>query len=138
MQIVRGTVRVIRYLWAAPCSVLGLMLAVVAFLTGASVRRYRGTLEVTGGRFGSWISRLPSPLRFYAVTLGHVIVGVSHDLLIAHREHERVHVRQYERWGILFIPLYGIASLLQYFYGRDPYHGNRFEREACSRNAKLK
>jgi len=138
MQIAQGTVRVIRYLWAAPCSLMGLLLAFVAFLCGASVRKFSGTLEVAGGRFGFWISRLPFSWRFYAITLGHVIIGESHAMLLAHREHERVHVRQYERWGILFIPLYCISSLLQYCHGRDSYHENRFEREACSRNAKLK
>ena len=58
--------------------------------------------------------------------------GADPASLIAHRRHERIHVRQYERWGVLFIPLYCASSLLQFFRGRDPYLENRFEREACS------
>ena len=46
------------------------------------------------------------------------------------RSHERVHVRQYERWGPLFIPLYLSASAWALASGRDPYRDNRFEREA--------
>jgi hypothetical protein len=41
-----------------------------------------------------------------------------------------VHVRQYERWGVLFFPLYAASSLWQLARGRDPYRDNRFEREA--------
>jgi hypothetical protein len=41
-----------------------------------------------------------------------------------------VHVRQYERWGMLFFPLYLFSSLLQIVRGCDPYLDNSFEREA--------
>ena len=132
MQIVCFAVRVMRYLWAGPCTLLGLLLALVALPFGATVRLDEGTLEVAGGRFGTWISRLPRFFQFYAITLGHVILGIDHTSLLAHRAHEHVHVRQYERWGVLFIPLYCASSLLQFFCGHDPYLGNRFEREACS------
>jgi len=131
MPIVRFTVKVIRYLWAGPCTLLGLLIALVALLFGATVRSGDGTLEVAGGRLGQWISHLPGYFQFYAITLGHVIVGGDHASLSAHRAHERIHVRQYERWGILFVPLYCASSLLQFFRGHDPYLENRFEREAC-------
>ncbi len=138
MQIAQGAFRVIRFLWASPCSLLGLIFALVALLGGASIRRYGGTLEVAGGRLGSWINALPSSMRLYAITLGHIIIGPSHDLLRCHRRHEHVHVEQYDRWGILLIPLYFASSLSQYCHGRDPYNENRFEREACTRNASMK
>lgn len=138
MQIAQGAFRVIRYLWAAPCSLLGLIFALFALLGGASIRRYEGTLEVAGGRFGSWINSLPASMRLYAITFGHIIIGPSHDLLRCHRRHEHVHIRQYERWGFLFIPLYFVSSLAQYFHDRDPYNENRFEREACARNSSMK
>jgi hypothetical protein len=41
-------------------------------------------------------------------------------------------VRQYERWGVLFFPLYLGSSLWQLLRGRSPYYANRFEREAFS------
>ena len=125
-------VRAFRYLWALPWSLAGLMVALVAVLFGAAARIGNGTLEVSGGRLGEWASRLPFSFQICAITLGHVILGLDPALLSACRTHERVHVRQYERWGILFIPLYCGSSILQLLRGRDPYLENRFEREAHS------
>jgi len=132
MQIVNWIVRVFRYTWASPYSFVGLLLLFVAFPFGATVRIVDGTLEVAGGRLGAWMSRLPRSFQFSAITFGHVILGRNHALLDSLRSHEQVHVRQYERWGILFIPLYLGSSLLQFYRGRNPYFENRFEREAYS------
>ena len=41
-----------------------------------------------------------------------------------------MHVRQYERWGPLMLPLYLLASGLAWCRGFDPYLDNPFEREA--------
>jgi hypothetical protein len=120
----------LQYAWAAPCSLVGLLLTLVALLSGATARVDGGTLEVAGGRFGPRITRLPRGLRFSAITFGHVILGVSHASLAIHRAHEHVHVRQYERWGVLFFPLYCGSSLAQLLRGRNPYLDNHFEREA--------
>ncbi len=65
-----------------------------------------------------------------AITFGHVVLGTSRAMLDATRAHERVHVRQYERWGPLFIPLYLAASLLAAVCGGHAYYDNLFEREA--------
>jgi hypothetical protein len=65
-----------------------------------------------------------------AITLGHVVVGVSPDALAATRAHERAHVRQFERWGVLLLVLYPLAGLLAWVRGGHPYRDNRFEREA--------
>jgi hypothetical protein len=64
------------------------------------------------------------------MTLGHVILGRDTAALAATREHERVHVRQYERWGPLFIPAYLGCSLYLWLRRRDPYYDNPFEVEA--------
>jgi hypothetical protein len=89
-----------------------------------------GALEFGGGRLGRFMSRLPSPFCFSAITLGHVILGTDHATLAAVRAHEQVHVRQYERWGPLFGPAYLLSSGVQLVLGRRPYLDNRFEREA--------
>lgn len=136
MKIFFSAIRMLRYLWASPYSFVGLLLSLVAVLYGATMRIRGGTLEVAGGPISEWISRLPRPLRFFGITLGHVILGPSHLQLGSHRAHERVHVRQYERWGVLFIPLYLASSLVQVLRGRDPYLENRFEREAELRASK--
>ena len=64
------------------------------------------------------------------MTLGHVVLGRDSRLLELTRPHERVHVRQVERWGPLFIPAYLFASVLVYFKGGRAYEDNPFEREA--------
>jgi hypothetical protein len=69
-------------------------------------------------------------LAFSAITLGHVILGADHATLASVRSHEQVHVRQYERWGVLFFPLYLGSSALAWMRGGDPYRDNAFEQEA--------
>lgn len=85
---------------------------------------------MAGGRLTAILARLPRWLRFGAITFGHVIVAVDQAQLDRSRAHEQVHVRQYERWGILFFPLYLGSSLSALLRGQQPYRDNRFEREA--------
>jgi len=122
--------RLLRYLWAAPYTVLGLALGAVGVLLGATLRRHQGVFEIYGGLVGRGLSRLPPVLGFSAMTLGHVILAVDRSSLDALRMHEHVHVRQYEQWGLLFVPLYLLSSLLQLMRGRNPYRENHFERQA--------
>lgn len=65
-----------------------------------------------------------------AITLGHVILAQSDVDLVRTRAHERVHVRQYERWGPIFPVLYLAASMIAFLEGGDAYFDNRFERQA--------
>jgi hypothetical protein len=123
-------VRLLRYLWAAPYTVLGLLLGALAVLFGATARRHHGVVEIAGGALGQALARLPEPLRFSAMTLGHVILAVDRSALAQLRLHEHVHVRQYEHWGPLFLPAYLGSSLLQLLRGRNPYRENHFERQA--------
>ena len=120
----------LRYLWAAPYTALGLVLGAVAMLFGAGVRRHLGVMEFFGGALGRAIAALPPTLGFSAMTLGHVILAVDGSALVHLRLHEHVHVRQYERWGPLFVPAYLLSSLMQLLRGRNPYLDNHFERQA--------
>lgn len=122
-----------RYLWVSPASLVGLAVGLVALASGARARVVDGALEVAGGNLRSLILRLPEGLRFGAITLGHVIVGIDHGVLAHARSHEQVHVRQYEKWGLFLFPLYLGSSLLQLARGRDPYRDNCFEVEAFAK-----
>lgn len=122
--------RFLRYLWAAPASLLGLLLGAVLLVAGGNARRIEGTLEISGGAIGRRVAAGPPAMNFAAITFGHVILGQDDSMLGACRAHERVHVRQYERWGVLFFPLYVASSLWQLARGRDWYRDNRFEVEA--------
>jgi hypothetical protein len=114
--------KAIRYAWALPATCLGATLGLAALARGARMRVVEGALEVAGG--------MPRRFGFGAITFGHVILGQSEQCLAACRAHEHVHVRQYERWGVLFFALYLGSSLVQWLRGRDPYLDNRFEKEA--------
>ena len=127
--------KLLRYLWVAPASLVGLPLAAVALLCGGRARWIEGALEVGGGGLDRLVGRLPEGARFGAITLGHVIVGIDESILERARAHEQAHVRQYERWGLFFFPLYLGSSLLQLARGRHPYHDNCFEIEACAKAA---
>ena len=122
--------RLIGYAWASPATAIGLLfMTVAAACGGAKLRRVDGVLEISGGRLLGAVRRIPR-FGFVAITFGHVVMGVDDVCLAEARAHEHVHVRQYERWGILFFPLYAASSLVQIARGRDPYRDNAFEREA--------
>lgn len=116
----------VRYGWAAPATAVGLLLTGFASALGATVRSKHGVVEVGGGRLARVVGRGP----FVAITFGHVVLGLSHDVLARMRAHEHAHVRQYEHWGVFFFPLYVGSSLAQLARGRDPYRHNAFERQA--------
>jgi hypothetical protein len=109
-----------RRLWALPWTLLGLLLS--AFWPR---RRMHGPVRICEG--ATWPRRLG--WRYRAITFGHVILVVG-DLDEETLAHELVHVRQYERWGPFFIPVYLVASALAAGSGDHPYRDNRFEVEA--------
>ena len=110
----------LRIAWASPASLAGLLL-------GLSFRRrrvHRGVLLCEGA---AWPRRLG--WRYRAITFGHVVLCVDdadEELL----DHELVHARQYERWGILLWPAYALASVSARIRGGSAYWDNHFEREA--------
>lgn len=119
--------RFLIFLWVLPTTLIGVMLGVFLVLFGAKVRLVYGVLEVHGG----WLAQQAAQRGgFAAMALGHVILGCSDDVLEQLRRHEHVHVRQAERWGALFAPVYLFSSLWQWLRGRHPYYDNPFEREA--------
>lgn len=120
--------------WASPCSLVGLSFAVVVLLCGGRARRRGGTLEVSMRRTMAR-GRLLRSMPFRAITLGHVIVATTPQELDRLRAHERVHVRQYERWGVAFFFAYAASSLWQLLRGRRAYWDNHFEIEARARSA---
>lgn len=123
--------RVLLYLWVLPVSLSGMMFAFVARGSGGTLQWVGGVLESSGG-WPAWMLRRGFPFSgaVQAITLGHVVVGVSQDALNTTRAHERAHVRQFERWGVLFLLLYPLAGLLAWMRGGNPYRDNLFEREA--------
>lgn len=123
------------YLWTLPTTAVGLLAFALASMVGGV--RYQvvgGVLEIYGGLI-TWFLTFCTPLKCgaSAMTLGHVVLGRDGQLLDLTRDHERVHVRQCERWGPLFIPAYLLASAFVALRGGRAYEDNPFEREAFGR-----
>lgn len=130
-SIMQTILKILAVFWAAPTSLVGLVL-LVPFGRGARVRCVQGALEVWGPGIESMFQRF-SPNGAQAMALGHLVLGTKDEVLAAVRRHERVHVRQAECCGPLFLPLYLGASLWLYLLGKDWYRNNPFEVQAYSR-----
>lgn len=118
-------------LWALPATVLGLLVALIARASGGRTSPVDGVLEVAGGLPARLLNQgFPFSGPVVAITLGHVVIGISEQALSQTRLHERAHVRQFERWGGLMLFLYPIASVCAAIRGLDPYRDNPFERSA--------
>ncbi|MCA8982979.1 MAG: hypothetical protein KDA76_04400 [Planctomycetaceae bacterium] len=125
-------VPLVLWIWVGPWNVLGLLLGCGSLLTGGRGNRRGRTLEFHGG-LADWLLRC-TPVDAIAITLGHVILGRTAAALEITRSHELVHVKQYERWGPLFVPVYFLLSAVVWFQGKDAYRDNPFEREAFSQS----
>ncbi len=112
--------RAARVIWAAPASLVGMLLS--PFFRARRVTR--GVVLCEGA---AWPRKLG--WRFRAIAFGHVVLSVDEldDKTLAH---ELVHVRQYERWGLLLWPAYLAASLWAKLRGGGAYWDNHFERQA--------
>jgi hypothetical protein len=129
--------RAVTYAWAFPNTAVGLLAMTLGALCSERVggrtnqRVVDGVLEVHGGLV-TWLLTNCTLLEggASAMTLGHVVLGRDELLLDLTRDHERVHVRQCERWGPLFLPAYLIASAYIFLRGGRAYRDNPFEREA--------
>ena len=121
--------RILRYTWAAPCTAVGLCLAAPALVFGGGLRVVEGVIEVAISARGK-AGIIPALLPFNAITFGHVVIAITGAELDRLRAHEQEHVRQYERWGVLFFFAYPAASLWELLRGRRPYVDNWFEIEA--------
>lgn len=127
----------IGYLWAGPNTLFALL---AALLTGSlRMSCVDGIIEVDAPRAArllAWVLRLLSrltgaePIVPACFVLGHVIFSADREAMEYWRPHERVHVRQNEVWGVLWLPVYLAASAIASLRGKDPYYDNFFEAEA--------
>lgn len=119
------------YLWASPATLLGMLIIPIVLLQRGKITLVDGVIEIHGGLATHLLNK-----GFYithsaaAITLGHVVWGCDQQDLDRSRTHERIHIRQYERWGPVFIPAYLLSSLIAWYRGKNPYYDNIFEVEA--------
>lgn len=117
-------------IWPAPITLVGAALAVVVRIGGGRYEHHGIAWEASGGIAPRLLWLMNPWASIEAITLGHIIL--ARDALTASRlrTHEQVHVRQYERWGLLFPLAYVAASAIAVLKGGDAYRDNVFEREA--------
>lgn len=113
------------YLWASPYTILGIA---TGLLLGGHFAWVDGVIEIHSRRIARGLDSLWVPAM--AMTLGHCVLGQTQAALDLTRTHERIHVRQYERWGIAFVPAYLAYFVVLSLRGRDGYRDNPFEIEA--------
>jgi hypothetical protein len=105
-----------RFAWASPNTLLGLALGTLGLPFGARIARGDGAILFLDHPVMSWIPPC-------GITFGHCILyrrGIGPDDPVRRYDkkgwqrigdHEGAHVRQYERWGPLFLPVYLVSAL---------------------------
>lgn len=119
-----------RVIWALPNTLLGVSLGVTSLAFGGKWQLVDGCIEFYGGLVGWLLRRGPLGGGVVAMTLGHSILGQTQSGLDVTRDHEHVHVQQYERWGPFFLPAYLGCSCYLWLRRQDAYRDNPFEIEA--------
>ncbi len=122
--------RLLARAWAAPCTLVGALLALPLLALGGRLRRVDGVVEIAAAPRPGRRQRAARRLPYCAVTFGHLVIGIDADDLHRLRAHEHAHVRQYERWGPLFLLAYPAAGVLSWLRGGHPYRDNPFEVDA--------
>jgi hypothetical protein len=107
-----------------------MFLGLIGLCTGGRARVRGPVVEFYGGGVKWLLHRLPHGQFTLAFTLGHTVLGQTDAALDISRDHELVHVRQFERWGPFMGPVYLGASAVLWVLGRRAYWDNPFEREA--------
>jgi hypothetical protein len=122
--------RLLAILWASPYTLIGLTIGAIGLCTGGRVRRCGRVVEFYGGGVKWLLQQFFCGEGAMAMTLGHTVLGQTDAALDISRDHELVHVGQFERWGPLMGPAYLGCSLALWLMRRRPYHDNPFERQA--------
>lgn len=119
-----------RYFWPLPYTLLGLLVFLAPIRGSRSLLIHRGTIGVIGPAVERLLVRAPVLGGASAMTFGHAILARDRETFFSTWNHERVHVDQYQRWGLFFIPMYLGLGLWLKLTKRDPYWDNPFEIQA--------
>ena len=126
--MVRIVLKTLGILWASPNSCCGILVGFLGLISGGKARFRDGCFEFYGGLVTLLLKR--TPVGAIAMTLGHTILGQSSEDLDAARDHEHVHVKQYEKWGPFFLPTYFLFWFVLWIRKKEAYRNNPFEKEA--------
>ncbi len=106
-------------------------------LVGIAVRSLFGRTNFIDKGFGHYEASPGSPfdramrrMNKAAITLGDQVLYVAGAMTQDRVYHELEHVSQARKWGPLFFPAYGVASLWALIRHGSLYRENTFERKA--------
>ena len=91
--------RLLAILWALPYTLLGMFLGMIGLCTGGRARIRGRVIEFYGGGVKWLLQQFFFGEGAMAFTLGHTVLGQTDAALDISRQHELVHVRQFERLG---------------------------------------
>lgn len=123
-------VRLLGVLWALPVSAPAFVCVVLLYPSGTRWARVRYGSTTALVAWGGWLRPILAHLPLGAMagmTLGQVVLLNQRWAIRPIGAHEFEHVRQYLRWGGLFVLANGVESLWQWGCGRHYYWDNRFE-----------
>lgn len=132
-HVLSNILKTLYVIWTLPNTCLGLLVGLIGMLFGGKCQFRRGCIEFHSGPVRWLLQKMPTGSGAIAMTLGHTILGQNTNCLDVARDHEHVHVRQYERWGPLFVPAYFLSSAYLWLRKKDPYRDNPFEVEAYAK-----
>ena len=115
-----------RRVWTFPNTVIG-MATRSLFGRKHFIDKGQGHYEA---KSGSPFDRAMRRINRSAITLGDQVLYIAGAMTRDRVYHELEHVSQARRWGPLFFPVYGLASLWSLVRHGSLYRGNAFERRA--------
>jgi len=98
----RGAKRYIAFIWVLPITLLGFGVAMIIRLSGGQIIKHGSAWEATDGKASQMLWLFNPWINIDAITIGHIIIARDEEVAKRLRAHEHAHVRQYERWGVLF------------------------------------
>jgi hypothetical protein len=125
----------LRYLWPGPITLIGFLFALIIRVSGGRIEKVDRAWEAHGGGAARLLWLMNPRARIAAIVFGHIVLARDAPTAARLRIHEHTHVRQYERWGVIFPFAYLLSSGVAWVYGNDPYFDNGFEREAIAADA---
>jgi hypothetical protein len=123
--MIKHALRAIGYVWATPVTILGLLLSAVYWPRFA--RWTRGAIELGARRLiPRWaIAQTWGYCIYYSKQYSYPTLTWQEQARI--RAHERAHVLQCQIFGVLFLVLYPLASLVAWGIRKHYYRDNVFE-----------
>lgn len=117
----------LRFVWPLPFTLLAGVVVCLFMPLGVTLTVRDRSIQASGPGCAMLLKVLVPWMNVSGLTIGHVVIYRTRDDAAVLHAHEIVHVRQWERWGIIFPWAYATASLVATLQGGHYYRDNAFE-----------